>query len=282
MLIAISVGLATAVTPEAFPDTPPDPSREIPLDTSRSSRRQRPSPGIPAAIPQDVRRLRYEARVIHQSTLEAIAGLADDSTLRGAAAQALAHWLTRYHFVVLETRPGGDRAAPTTPGLVVHVHAPAIEAMSRTDLLWEGRPRPAHSLGRLIDYVIFSARDQGRPLQRLIITGHAGLPGCCALGSRLEDCVFNGRLSPHQAQQFRRLRPYLADHAVIELRQCGSAAGKAGDRLLASIHEAAGCSVVGYPHDFRFGFSRYALYKQISRAGEIETFTPDPSPPRLP
>lgn len=144
----------------------------------------------------------------------------------------------------------GDR-----PGLTLHYYAEGIEAMTLADKLWEGLPKRADSMQALIDEVIGKSRSTGRPIGHLIITGHAGLPGCSAFGGTIDDCTFRGRLSAYQREQLARLRPYLAADAEIELRQCGTASGEEGQRLLTAIYEVTGAVTSSYLADFHFGDS---------------------------
>jgi len=139
------------------------------------------------------------------------------------------------------------------PGLVLHFYAQGIKKMTLADRVWEGLPKRADSLQALMDEVIGEARDTGRPIRHLIVAGHAGLPGCSALGGQMEDCVFRGRLSTYQRQQLARLRPYLAPDAEIELRQCGTGSGKEGERLLTAIYQVTGAATSSYLADFHFG-----------------------------
>lgn len=213
-------------------------------------RQERQGQRRPRLLVETVRPLRHESRVIRAHWIQ-----------DPAHTQACAGLLSRYGFAVLDQEK---------PGITLHFHAPAIEPMSWVDLLYEGRPATAHSLGRVVDQAIAQARDQGVLIERITLTGHAGLPGCCALGARLEDCVFNGRLSETQTRQLRRLRRYLAEDAVIELRQCTSAAGDEGTALLTAIHRAARCTVVSYVGDFRFGFSGRATIKRVDAEGHVE------------
>jgi hypothetical protein len=148
---------------------------------------------------------------------------------------------------------GGVVLALDEPGLVLHFYAEGIKKMTLADRVWEGLPRRADSLQDLMDEVIGRARETGRPIRHLIIAGHAGLPGCSALGGEMEDCTFRGLLSTYQRQQLARLRPYLAPDAEIELRQCGTGSGKEGQRLLTAIYETTGASTSSYLADFHFG-----------------------------
>lgn len=204
---------------------------------------------------ETVRPLRHEGRVFRAAWIP-----------DPAHHQACAGLLSRYGFAVLDA---------SRPGVTLHLHAPAIEPMTWRDLLYEGRPDTADSLGQVVDLAITRARDGGVFIERITLTGHAGLPGCCALGARLDDCVFDGRLSDVQTRQLRRLRPYLAEDAVIEIRQCGSAAGDAGTALLTAIHRAARCTVISYVGDFRFGFSGRAAIKRIDTEGRVEVVEPE-------
>lgn len=139
------------------------------------------------------------------------------------------------------------------PGLTLHFYAEGIKAMTLADKVWEGLPTRAESLQDLMDEVIGRARETGQPIRHLIIAGHAGLPGCSALGGQMEDCTFRGVLSTYQREQLTRLRPYLARGAEIELRQCGTGSGKEGQRLLTAIYQATGAATSSYLADFHFG-----------------------------
>lgn len=141
------------------------------------------------------------------------------------------------------------------PGLELRYFVQGIETMTRVDRLWERWPREAESMQGLIDESITRARQAGRPIQRLVLIGHAGLPGCAAFGGTLDDCVFKGRLTRYQRQQLARLIPYLAPASVIELRQCATGSGEEGQRLLTAIHELTGSTAVSYLADFHFGDS---------------------------
>ncbi|MFK7790215.1 MAG: hypothetical protein AB8C95_12080 [Phycisphaeraceae bacterium] len=139
------------------------------------------------------------------------------------------------------------------PGLTLHFYAEGIEAMTLTDKLWEGLPTRAESMQHLMDETIGQSRKARQPIAHLIITGHAGLPGCSAWGGTMDDCTFRGRLTTYQRQQLTRLRPYLASDAEIELRQCGTGSGKAGQRLLTAVYEITGAATSSYLADFHFG-----------------------------
>lgn len=69
----------------------------------------------------------------------------------------------------------------------------------------------------------------------------------------MEDCTFRGKLTSYQRKQLTRLRPYLAEDAQIELRQCGTGSGKEGQRLLTAIYETTGAATSSYLADFHFG-----------------------------
>lgn len=138
-------------------------------------------------------------------------------------------------------------------GLTLHYYAQGIKAMTTVDKLWEGLPKRADSLQSLMDEAIGRARSTGRPIDHLIIAGHAGLPGCSALGGTLEDCTFRGVLTGYQRRQLARLGPYLASDAEIELRQCGTGSGDEGRRLLDAIYQATGVATSSYLADFHFG-----------------------------
>lgn len=139
------------------------------------------------------------------------------------------------------------------PGLTLHFYAEGIESMTLADKLWEGLPTRAKSLQHLMDTTIGTARAKGQPIGHLIIAGHAGLPGCAAWGSTMDDCSFRGRLTTYQHQQLSRLRPYLASDAEIELRQCGTGSGEEGRRLLTAIYKVTGVKTSSYLADFHFG-----------------------------
>lgn len=180
-----------------------------------------------------------ESRVIDAVHLAAICDDAEQHAL-------LSRWLAERGVAVL------DRAGP---GLTLHFYAQGIDAMTRVDRLWEGLPREAASLQDLIDHAITRSCEEGRPIGHLVIAGHAGLPGCAAFGATLDDCVFSGKLSDYHRRQLVRLRPYLADDAEIELRQCVTGSGKEGQRLLAALHEITGATASSYLADFHFGDS---------------------------
>ncbi len=160
--------------------------------------------------------------------------------------EQVVRWLTDRGVVILRD---------DLPGLKLHFYAQGIEAMTYTDRLWEGLPRRADTLQGLIDHAITRARAERKAISTLIITGHAGLPGCAALGGTLDDCVFEGKLTDYQQRQLVRLRPYLAADAMIELRQCVTGSGEEGQRLLTAIHEVTGAAAVSYLADFHFGDS---------------------------
>ena len=195
---------------------------------------------IQQAFDPPVVRLRNEGRVVDASVLATLYG---ENTHQRQAAE---RWLTRRRAVILNN---------DQPGLTLRFAADGIEAMTLADRLYEGLPRRAESLQSLIDHAITQARQQRRPIRQLIIIGHAGLPGCAALGSTLDDCVFKGKLSAYQRRQLVRLRPYLADDAEIELRQCVTGSGKEGKRLLTALHQVTGATASSYLADFHFGDS---------------------------
>ncbi|MFN3165881.1 MAG: DUF4347 domain-containing protein [Phycisphaeraceae bacterium] len=180
-----------------------------------------------------------EARVIDADRLGALCDDAGQHAL-------LSRWLAERGVAVLDRRG---------PGLALHYYAQGIDAMTRIDRLWEGLPREAESLQDLVDHAITQAREQGKPIRHLVIAGHAGLPGCAAFGGTLDDCVFDGKLSDYQRRQLARLRPYLADDAEIELRQCVTGRGREGQRLLAALHDVTGAAASSYLADFHFGDS---------------------------
>lgn len=198
--------------------------------------------------------LERERLVARQGVLDAVC---TNAASRGAAER----WLSARGVAVL----GG-------PGLTLHFYAEGIDTMSRIDLLWAGLPRRAASLQDLVDHTIRSARASGRPVRHLIITGHAGLPGCSALGGTLDDCTFEGRLNPYQRQQLARLRPYLALDAEIELRQCVTGSGKEGQDLLTAIHHATGAAASSYLADFHFGDT--AAHPRVRVDAQGLTFIP--------
>ncbi len=148
---------------------------------------------------------------------------------------------------------GGVVLDEDEPGLTLHFYAEGIDAMTLADKLWEGLPKRAKTLQHLIDETIGQARTKRQPVGHLIIAGHAGLPGCSALGGTMDDCTFRGRLTTYQRQQLARLRPYLAADAEIELRQCVTGSGKEGQRLLTAIYETTGAATSSYLADFHFG-----------------------------
>ncbi|MEM1353446.1 MAG: hypothetical protein AAGC44_06665 [Planctomycetota bacterium] len=158
------------------------------------------------------------------------------------------------------------RQDPRHP-LTLHVYVEGIDRVARSDWVWEGMPRRMASMQDLIDTAIRRCREAGRPLSMLIITGHSGIGGTAAFGSTLDDCVFRGRLSAYQRDQLARLRPYLADDAVIELRQCSAALGNEGTRLLTQVHQASGAAVTGYFGDFYFGKTNQVVKKQVDEQG---------------
>ena len=196
-------------------------------------------------------RLPGERLVVDHATLEALAETPGQ-------ASAARRWLVGRGWAVLD----GGR-----PGLVLHYHADGVEAMSAADLLWEGLPREAVTMQAMVDEVITRCREAGRPIARLTVTGHAGLEGCAAWGRTLDDCTFRGELTPYQRGQLRRLRPYLAGDAVIELRQCTTAGGQVGLNLLHAVHEASGAAAVSYPGDFPFGQSEGATRIRVDEQG---------------
>lgn len=153
------------------------------------------------------------------------------------------------------TQRGGIVVNEGHAGLELRYFAQGIEKMTLGDRLWEGLPTPAKSLQSLVDSAISQARETRQPINRLVIIGHAGLPGCAALGGTLDDCVFEGKLSDYQRRQLIRLRPYLARESEIELRQCVTGKGPQGQRLLTAIHQLTGASATSYLADFHFGDS---------------------------
>lgn len=159
------------------------------------------------------------------------------------------------HLLDIWQANGGVILDDRRPGLTLHFYAEGIEAMTLTDKLWEGLPKRSKSLQHLMDEAIGKARKARQPIAHLIIAGHAGLPGCSAWGGTMDDCTFRGRLTTYQRQQLARLRPYLAADAEIELRQCGTGSGKAGQRLLTTIYDITGAAASSYLADFHFGDS---------------------------
>jgi len=200
-----------------------------------------PADRLPAELREQfvprVEPLANEDRVVRSAWFDALPGGA------GWRAKARRWWEAR----------GGVVLDLDEPGLVLHFYAEGIKKMTLADKLWEGLPERADSLQALMDAVIGRARETGRPVQHLIVAGHAGLPGCSALGGQVADCTFRGVLSTYQRQQLARLRPYLAPGAEIELRQCGTGSGKEGQRLLTAIYETTGAATSSYLADFHFG-----------------------------
>lgn len=206
---------------------------------------------VQLAFEPSIQPVAYESRIIDRQWIKAVC--------EGPQQQAIVRaWLDRRDTLVL------DRSHD---GLTLHFFAEGIKAMTPADRLWEGLPRRADSLQDLVDHAIRRARGSRRPIHKLIITGHAGLPGCSALGGTLRDCTFEGRLSPYQTRQLSRLRPYLCDDAEIELRQCGTGNGPEGTALLRSIHIATGAMVSSYLSDFHFGDSAAHPRIQFSDRG---------------
>lgn len=150
---------------------------------------------------------------------------------------------------------GGAILDPKQGQLTLHFYVQAIKPLTLADRLWEGLPQRADSMQQLIDHAITRARTTSQPIDHLIIAGHAGLPGCCAFGGTLDDCVFEGRLTTYQTQQLARLKPYLARDAQIELRQCRTGSGKQGQQLLTRIYQTTGATTTSYLADFHFGDS---------------------------
>ena len=178
----------------------------------------------------------------------------EDLVLRSTFIDALPGWAS--HVLIAAkawATSGGVILDLEGPGLTLHFYAEGIERMTLTDRVWEGLPRRADSMQDLIDHAITRSRATGRPIGHLIIAGHAGLPGCSAFGGTIDDCTFGGKLSGYQRRQLTRLRPYLAPHAEIELRQCVTGSGKEGQRLLTAIYEITGASTSSYLADFHFG-----------------------------
>lgn len=196
-------------------------------------------------------RLADEVLTLRARTLQ---GLCPDGPRR----ETVARWLIRRGAVILD-----DGQADLT----LHYFAEGIAAMTATDRAWEGLPRRANSLQDLVDHAITRSRAEARPITTLIITGHAGLPGCAALGGTIDDCVFEGKLTDYQRRQLVRLRPYLASDATIELRQCVTGSGKEGQRLLTAIHQTTGAAAVSYLADFHFGDSAAHSKVRVDREG---------------
>lgn len=184
-------------------------------------------------------RLPGEAQVVRSDQITPACGTE-------AGREAVIDWLESTGVAVLDAEG---------PGLVLNYFAEGIEAMTPADRVWEGLPKRAESMQMLIDDAITRSRRSGRPIDKLVIIGHAGLPGCAAFGGTLEDCVFKGKLSNYQRQQLVRLRPYLGQGSEIELRQCVTGSGKEGQRLLQAIHELTAAAVTSYLADFHFGDS---------------------------
>ena len=222
--IAVVMGLLPWLPADA--QEPIDPADRLPPELREKL--------LPQAMP-----LEHEGLVVRSSLINALPG-----TL-GIKARLVRVWEDGGG-VVLE----GDR-----PGLKLHYYAEGIEAMTLADKLWEGLPKRADSMQALIDEVIGKSRSTGRPISHLIVTGHAGLPGCSAFGGTMDDCTFRGVLSAYQRDQLARLRPYLAVGAEIELRQCGTASGEEGKRLLTAVYEITGATTSSYLADFHFGDS---------------------------
>lgn len=194
---------------------------------------------VEARFSPAVRLLPNERLVVSSGLL----GLACDGPGQHALARTL---LARFGIKVLEQ---------DGPGLTLRFYVQAIEAMTLADRAWEGLPRRADSMQQLIDEAITQSRAERRPIGQLVIIGHAGLPGCAVFGGTPDDCVFKGRLSAYQRKQLARLRRYLAPDAEIELRQCVSGSGQAGQALLTAVHEMTGAGVSAYLADFHFGDS---------------------------
>lgn len=196
-------------------------------------------------------RLVGESRIVRSAQLDAVCPDRDGRAVLEA-------WLTNHGVVVLNEGQAG---------LALHYYVEGIEAMTVADRIWEGLPRKADSLQALVDHAITHARTEHQPIRQIIITGHAGLPGCAALGGTLDDCVFNGNLTGYQRRQLIRLRPYLADDAQIELRQCVTGFGKEGQRLLTALHDLTGATASSYLSDFHFGDSAAHPRVQVNEEG---------------
>lgn len=221
------MGLATLVSMPAVSS----PDRADPLDSLMFS---------PPITP-----IHAESRVVRADQVQAIC----NST---AQQKRVAAWLKARRVTILSV----DQT-----GLALHYYAQGIDTMTQADLLWEGLPRRADSLQALVDHAITRCHATGRPIRRLTIAGHAGLPGCAAFGGTNHDCVFKGRLSAYQRLQLVRLRPYLARDAEIELRQCTTGSGKEGQALLTALHQLTGAAASSYLSDFHFGDS--AAYPRV-------------------
>lgn len=195
--------------------------------------------GLDLLIPPEAELIPGESRVIRSGVLDRL--IADS-----AGRMLVERWLVRGGAIVLND---------DQPGLDLHYYAQGIEAMTPTDRLWERWPRRADTIQQLVDQAITQARTTRRPIARLTVTGHAGLPGCAAFGGTVDDCVFRGQPSAYIRSQLVRLRPYLADDAEIELRQCGTGAGIEGTRLLLAIHRLTAARTSSYLSDFHFGDS---------------------------
>lgn len=191
-------------------------------------------------------RLPPELRERFIPTVERLAG--EEWVVRSAWLNALPPSFRRYWEAW-----GGVVLDVESTGLTLHFYAEGIKAMTLADKVWEGLPKRAKSLQHLVDDAITRARSERQPIRRLIIAGHAGLPGCSALGGQMEDCTFRGVLTTYQREQLARLRPYLARGAEIELRQCVTGSGKHGQRLLTAIYETTGVATSSYLADFHFG-----------------------------
>lgn len=206
---------------------------------------------VQRAFDPPVIRMANEQRVIRAQALETICSTPEQ-------ASEVSAWLARRGFTVLHTEQSG---------LTIHLFAEGIEKMTPADRVWEGLPRQATSLQDLVDHSITRARSAGQPIGHLIVTGHAGLPGCSALGGTLDDCTFNGRLTGYQRRQLRRLQPYFTPESEIELRQCVTGSGKEGQRLLTAIHQTTSAAVSSYLSDFHFGDSAAHPRIRIDREG---------------
>lgn len=200
-----------------------------------------------------------EARVLrHEQLLAYAQSFAPDAETAAAGYRDLHRLATALGFAVLR-----DNGQPLT----IHVYCDAIEPLAAGDKIWEGLPRRVDSTQHLIDLAIARCRATGKPLARLIILGHSGVGGTGAFGSTPDDCVFRGRLADHQRQQLARLRPYLAEDAVIELRQCSAGQGHEGTRLLEQVHAATGAAAESYFGDFYFGKTDREPRKRVDAEG---------------
>jgi len=227
LALGLWIGVFASISAFAQPDNAPP--HDPPPTLAQVQRRFGPA----------VVRMAHERRVIHA---DALTRLCENPEQQARVQQ----WLVQHGIVVLNSDQGG---------LTLHYFAEGIETMTPADRLWEGLPVRADTLQQLVDHAITQARQTGRPIGHLIVTGHAGLPGCAAWGGTLDDCTFRGELTGYQRLQLRRLQPYLAPDAEIELRQCATGSGARGELLLRSIHHITGVTASSYLGDFHFGDS---------------------------